>query len=50
MKMENDSKFEVDLTCRFKNDMRNFTNFDPGFQNLKNLLFNGLLLTKVYDA
>ena len=30
MKMKNDAKLEEDeLTCRFKTDMRNLTNFDP---------------------
>ena len=29
MRMKNDTKFEEDLTCQFKIDMRNLTNFDP---------------------
>ena len=29
MTMKNDAKFEEELTCNFKIDMRNFTNFDP---------------------
>ena len=29
MTMNNDTKIEEELTCRFKIDMRNFTNFDP---------------------
>ena len=29
MTMKNDAKFEEELTCRFKIDMRNLTNFDP---------------------
>ena len=29
MTMKNDTKIEEELTCRFKIDMRNFTNFDP---------------------
>ena len=29
MTMKNNAKFEEELTCRFKFDMRNFTNFDP---------------------
>ena len=29
MRMKNGAKFEEDLTCQFKIDMRNFTNFDP---------------------
>ena len=27
--MKNDAKFEEELTCRSKIDMKNFTNFDP---------------------
>ena len=29
MTMKNDAKFEEKLTCRFKMDTRNLTNFDP---------------------
>ena len=29
MTMTNDVKFEEELTCHFKIDMRNLTNFDP---------------------
>ena len=29
MTMKNDAKFEEELTCQFKIDMRNLTNFDP---------------------
>ena len=29
MTMKNDTKIEEELTCRFKIDMRNSTNFDP---------------------
>ena len=29
MTMKNDTKIEGELTCRFKIDMRNLTNFDP---------------------
>ena len=28
MKMKNDAKIEEELTCQFKIDMRNLTNFD----------------------
>ena len=28
MTMKNDDKFEEELTCRFKIDMKNLTNFD----------------------
>ena len=27
--MKNDAKIEEELTCQFKIDMRNLTNFDP---------------------
>ena len=50
MTMKDDTKFEEELTCQFKIDRRNLTNFDPSIQNLKNLHFNRLLLTKVYNA
>ena len=29
MTMKNDAKFEEELTCHFKVDMKNLTNFDP---------------------
>ena len=29
MTLKNDTKFEEELTCQFKIDMRNLTNFDP---------------------
>ena len=29
MTMNNDAKIEEELTCQFKSDMRNLTNFDP---------------------
>ena len=29
MTMKNDAKFEEELTCQFKTDMRNLTKFDP---------------------
>ena len=33
MTMRDDAKFEEDLTCQFKIDMRNLTNFDPSTGN-----------------
>ena len=30
--LKNDAKFEEELTCQFKTDMRNLTNFDPSTQ------------------
>ena len=35
MTMKNDTKIEEELTCCFKTDMRNFTNFDPSTQKSK---------------
>ena len=32
MTMKNDAKLEEELTCRFKTDIRNLTNFDPSTQ------------------
>ena len=29
MTMKTDAKFEEELTCHFKVDLRNLTNFDP---------------------
>ena len=29
MTMTSEAKFEKELTCQFKTDMRNLTNFDP---------------------
>ena len=32
MTMKNDAKIEEELTCQFKIDMRNLTNFDPSIR------------------
>ena len=32
MTMKNDAKFEIELTCHFKIDMKNLTIFDPSTQ------------------
>ena len=32
MAMKNAVKFEIEMTCHFKIDMRNLTNFDPSTQ------------------
>ena len=37
MRMKNDAKFEEDLTCQFKIDMRNLTNFDPSTRKSQKL-------------
>ena len=44
MTMKNDAKFEEELTCHFKTDMRNLIQFlTKTLKNVKNLLFNWLL-------
>ena len=48
MTLKNDEKSEEKLTCRFKIDTRNLTKFE--LSTLKNLHFNELLLTKVYNV
>ena len=35
MTMKNDAKFEEELTCHFKIEMRNLMNFDPTTQKSK---------------
>ena len=39
MTMKNDTKIEEKLTCRFKIDMRNFTDFDPSTRKSKKCVF-----------
>ena len=39
MTMKNDTKIEEKLTCRFKIDMMNFTNFDSSTQKSKTFMF-----------
>ena len=48
MAMKNDAETEKELTCQFKTDMRNLTNFGPSTGKSQNLQFNWLLLTKVF--
>ena len=50
MTLKNDEKSQEELTCRFKIDIRNLTNFD--LRTRKSQKFNGLnglLLTKLYN-
>ena len=37
MTIKNDAKFEEELTCRFKIDIRNLTNFDPSNQTFSKI-------------
>ena len=39
MKMNNNTKIEEELTCRFKIGMRNVTNFDPSIRKSKKIVF-----------
>ena len=39
MTMKNDTTIKEELTCRFKIDMRNLTNFDPSTQKSKKFVF-----------
>ena len=39
MKMKNDTNIEVEMTRRFKINMRNFTNIDPTTQKSKKFVF-----------
>ena len=46
MTMKNDAKIGEELTCCFKMDTRNLTNL----QSLKNVNFDGLFLTEIYNV
>ena len=39
MKMKNDAKYEEELTCQFKTDMKNLPNFDPSTQKSQTFTF-----------
>ena len=38
MRMKNGAKFDEDLTCQFKSNMRNLTNFDLSTRKSKNFV------------
>ena len=50
MTMKIDAKFEEELTCQFKIDMRNLTNFDQSTQKYKESHFNEPFLTKLHNV
>ena len=50
MTVKNDEKCEEEVTCQFKIDIRNLTNLTRELKSLKNVHFNGLLLTKVFNV
>ena len=39
MTMKNDTKIEKELSCCYKTDLRNSTNFDPSTQKSKKIVF-----------
>ena len=46
MSMKNDTKFEEELTCQFKVDTKNLTNFDPSTRKSQKFTLR-LVLMKV---
>ena len=50
MRMKNGAKIEEELASQFKTDMSSWQILIQALKNLKNLHFNGLLLTKVYNV
>ena len=46
--MQNDAKFEEELTCRSKTDMGNLTILTGALGSLKNVHFDLLFLSRVY--
>ena len=50
MTMKSDTKFGEELTCYFKIDMRNLTNFDLSTQKSKKFALYLDPLTKVYNV
>ena len=47
--MKNDEKSEEELTCSFKIDIKNLTNFDLRTQKSRKFTLLGLLLTNIYN-
>ena len=50
MTLESDAKFEENLTCGWKNDMRNLANFHQSTRKSQNWDFDGILLSKVENV
>ena len=49
MTMKNDTKFEEELTCHFKSDKKIWRILTQALKCFKNLHFNALLFTKIYN-
>ena len=47
---KNGLKFQEELICHFKTDMRNSTNVDPSTGKTKKLAFERASMTKVYNV
>ena len=50
MTLESDAKFEENLTCGWKNDMRNLANFHQSTRKSQNWDFHGILSSKVENS
>ena len=50
MTLKNEEISEKELTCCFKIDIKNLTNFGSRTGKSQNLHFKGLLLTKAYNV
>ena len=50
MKMKNNAKFEEELTCHFKTNMKNLMNFDSVTQTFNKITIQLAPLTKVYNV
>ena len=48
MTMKNDEQFEEELTCRFKIDMRNLTDFDQSTQKSQKFALQWAPFDQVY--
>ena len=48
--MKQGAKLKEELTCRFEIDMTTLMNLNRTLEDLKNLHFNGLSLTKAYNV
>ena len=48
--MKKGAKLKEELTCRFEIDMTTLMNLKRTLEDLKNLHFNGLSLTKAYNV
>ena len=49
MTVKNNAKFEEELTCHFKTDISNLTNFDSSTKKSKKIAISWDTLTKVYN-